>query len=105
VSRPSGEDEAFDELCADLFGPGAEAEGDAQQLQLQIARLEDSQREGMCAIRHALRALREAIGIAGEELSDTEKLTAIVNEIGVAIAALDPDGDGVDDCSMSDSHE
>ena len=97
---------AFDALCADLFGTEAEVNSYAA-LTAQIARLEDSQREGMCAIRSALRILHIAVTDAMEANGEDPelKLRALVQLVGEAVSELDPDGEGVGGDDMSDSHE
>ena len=96
VSRSSGDDEA---LWNEMIGT------DAETLESQVERLLDERREGAQAIRRALRILHIAVADATEDNSDdaATKLAAIVQQVGEAIDALDPDGEGPD-ASMSDSN-
>ena len=115
-----------DPLWVELFGPGE------VDLETELNRVLEQNRQGRKAIARALRVLHDAVGAASVPPIDTavidsaplidgdtgiapltslvdiapptdgEKLAAVIAAIGVAIDALDPYGEGVDE-PMSDS--
>ena len=94
---PGVDDEA---LWNELFGADAEA------LESHVEQLLVERREGAHAIKRALRILHIAVMDATEANGEDPelKLAALVQLVGEAVSELDPDGEGVADSDMSDSH-
>ena len=86
VGCSSGDDALWDEL----FGKEAEA----NDVSGMVDRLLEERREGRRAIGKALKALRETLVVAEQHgNSDSAKLVDVMEQVVVAVDALDHEGD------------